>query len=205
LVNSSKLNIDAQFNECLGTTALIRSVQMSFDGLSVCEQYVPFALFGNSRDGLVSYGRVLQLGNHTVTAIPHTGSKCNGAVGGAVLSRTFQVSGCGLSFNVYNGRNESLSAPLVNGGTVTKPPCQVNIQASVSCGFSVSKVLIELRKGKSVIKSSTEATAPYFLFGNNGADVYSGTISAGTYVIQATIDGIIHPPVSFTFSGACVP
>jgi hypothetical protein len=76
--------------------------------------------------------------------------------------------------------------------------CQVNIQAGVSCGFAVSKVLIELRKGKSVVKTSTDSTAPHFLFGNNGADVFSGTVSAGTYVIQATIDGIIHPPVSFT-------
>ena len=88
---SSRLNIDAEYSDCPDKP--IGSVRMTFDkpARSFCEKFVPYAVFGNSINGLTSNGRVIPVGVRTVTATPYTGANCDGEAG-TPLSRTFTVS-----------------------------------------------------------------------------------------------------------------
>lgn len=123
-------------------------------------------------------------------------------------SQVCLAAGCNVTYNVYNAVTNQPVAPLVNGGTIARPPCQVNIQADVKCGFPIpGTVTVDLRSGTRSVATRGERVAPYFLFGDNEmGDVFAGTIKAGSYSIGAsvTIPGILIPSVNFTF-GTCVP
>lgn len=200
------LNIDAVLKPDCPDIPAIQSVKMTFDNPSRarCEQYVPYAVFGNRADGTVSFGQSIPLGTRTVTATAYTGPNCDGELVDSI-SREFVVSGCPLSYAVYNAATDSFVTNLVDGGTITNPPCKVNIKIDVLCGSAIDNVRSELFKGTTRIANRSERTEPYFLFGNNGTDVFAGTIASGTYKLTTKINGIEHPSITFTFSGACTP
>jgi PhoD-like phosphatase len=131
------------------------------------------------------------------------------SVTGAVLyQRTLQPEvPCNASFSLWNGATDARVATLVNGGTISSPPCSVNIQATVNCTSSlpVGPVTIDLLSGSRVIRTRVEAVAPYFLFGDNvnTGDVFGGSITPGTYSVRITVGAVALPETSFTV-GACV-
>jgi hypothetical protein len=201
-----KINYYVQYRECPDTTSPIRSVQVSYDGVSHCERYAPYAVFGNSRDGLVSNRTVLQLGDHTITATPYQGSNCNGTVTGKTSYLIITSHPCKYSFDLYDAKTNARSRGLTdNASVITNRPCQLNFKINLSCNFNPTQVELKLFQNKSLIKNATIKSAPYFLFGNNGTDVLPGTIGAGNYSIQAIIGGIVHRRVKFTVLGTCVP
>ena len=121
---------------------------------------------------------------------------------------------CTVSWNVYNSQTNAFVAPIVGGRRVARlPPCQrFNIEAVFPSCYdtllsSNSEVVIELYNSKNLqlISRRTETSARYFLFGNNGNDIYDGRIRNGQYQIRATLDygKTVTPFTSFTIAGGC--
>lgn len=54
-----------------------------------------------------------------------------------------------------------------------------------------------------LIEGRTEFEAKYFLFGNNGDDVFDGSIPAGTYSIRAIVNDGVSSLTTFTLGGKC--
>jgi hypothetical protein len=131
------------------------------------------------------------------------------SVTGAVLyTKTLQpdiAEPCTVSVNVYNAVTNQLVTAVPNGGSLITPPCSVNIEVALTCSpsFTYGPVFIELMSGSSVIASRNELAAPFFLFGNNGADVLAGTIRAGTYSVRASAGGRTFSSSVITL-GTCV-
>lgn len=201
-LSASSLNIQANFASDLPP---ISSVRVTFDqpARTFCETSLPYTVFGDDTRGDY-FGATIPLGSHVVTATPYSQSGCRGTPGRNV-SQAFQVSGCSVRFDLYDGKTNLFNATLTRGFAVSFPPCAVNIEAVVTCGFPVKRVALALTRNttNAVAASRAETAYPYFLFGDDGAgDVFSGTIAAGNYTVSATINGIAHPAHSFTL-GRC--
>jgi hypothetical protein len=128
---------------------------------------------------------------------------------GAGLVNAFEalraLGNCTVTFNLYYSRTDSLVTPLTNGTTVTNPPpCRkMNVEAVVPCGNGGAVTLV-LYRGSQLAKRRTEQFAPYFLFGNDGRNVYDGRISFGKYGIRARVTGDAWSPfTNFTMGGQC--
>jgi hypothetical protein len=132
------------------------------------------------------------------------------SVTGAVLySKTLQpettvADPCTVSLSVYNAVTDAKVSTVPSNGAVTNPPCNVNIEVTLTCTppFTYNSVFIELMAGSRVLKFRNETAAPYFLFGNNGADVLAGSIPAGIYTIRSTAGGKTFQP-SLLNMGSC--
>ena len=113
---------------------------------------------------------------------------------------------CQVSWKLFNSQTDSFVANLSNGTTVSKaPPCiRTNIKALVPCGDSNNQVMLELYNATSLVQRYMERTLPYFLFGNNGGNIYNGRIAPGTYRIRAKVNDMFTPYTTFTLKGpAC--
>jgi hypothetical protein len=132
-----------------------------------------------------------------------------GAIGSNQYSgrvRVYQYMKCNdISWNLYNSQSNGIVASLFNRSIITNPsPCnRTNIEAVVPCNSKGSAVVIELYKGTSnkLLQRRTERDEPYFLFGNNGINVYNGRIVDGTYRIRAIVNGTVSPFLTFTLRG----
>lgn len=204
---TSKLNIQAVF----GDASAVESVQVTFDDppRSYCEELPPYSVFWDT-EGDFFDAPTIPIGSHTVSATAYAQAGCSGTAGESI-TKDFEVNGCYVEYSIYDtvnlnpvyslyGFDDSISNP------VDPIPCDVNIQVFAFCGFTVDTVQIELRNTATdtVVASKTEVTNPYFLFGNDGDDIFAGSIGVGSYVISATIDGIKHRGASFTVENACV-
>jgi hypothetical protein len=119
-------------------------------------------------------------------------------------SPTCSVPACAASYKVYNARTDASFADIVNGGTINSPPCSINIEAILPCASNGSKAVVQLLRNGAVINQREEGE-PFFLFGNNKANILPGTIASGTYTIQALINGVVQPaPLTFTLAGRCI-
>jgi hypothetical protein len=139
----------------------------------------------------------------TVTSSGFLDVKIMSVTGAVLYQKTLEPENslpCAPIFRMWNGNTDALVSTLVNGGTVASPPCGVNIEALLPCVNGT--VTLELLSGGTVIRSRVERTAPYFLYGDQGANILSGAISAGTYAIRAIANGIALPSTTFTF-GTC--
>jgi hypothetical protein len=114
---------------------------------------------------------------------------------------------CTIAYSVYNAANDTLFSTLPAGGTIASPPCSVNILASLTCSQDtvLPQVVMQVRSlNGNVVQTRVEKLAPYFLFGDAGANILGGALSPGTYSIETTYPGVIFPkPLTFTF-GQCV-
>jgi Alkaline phosphatase len=108
---------------------------------------------------------------------------------------------CVPSFAVYNGRYDMWTNTIAAGGTVSTPPCAINIEARF-CGPVSTPVTIQLLQNGVIKNSRIESTAPYFLFGDSGPDVLAGSIPPGAYTIRTVVNGVIGNSTAFTL-GAC--
>ena len=108
---------------------------------------------------------------------------------------------CVNSFVVYNGRYDMYYSTIANNTAMTTPPCGINIEARL-CAPASGPVGIQLLQNGLVKHYRNETNAPYFLFGDAGADIISGVIAPGAYGIRTIVNGTVGPITSFTL-GAC--
>jgi hypothetical protein len=99
-------------------------------------------------------------------------------------------------------------ASLLNGTVISTPPScgKTNIEVVVPCitTTTTATVIMELLDTNNRLIVRQKETSPkYFLFGNRGNDVTDGRINAGTYVIRATVNGVVYPSTRFTLGGTC--
>jgi hypothetical protein len=119
-------------------------------------------------------------------------------------SPTCGLPACAASYKLYNARTDKVVAPIVGGGTIRSPPCDMNIEAVLPCATKGKDVTIRLLDQNNTIIQSRNESVPFFLFGNIKSNVLTGKVAAGTYKIQAVANGIVQPsPVMFTLSGTC--
>lgn len=115
---------------------------------------------------------------------------------------------CTVSWKLYNSKKDKFAADLTNGVTIARPPpCgHANIEAVVPCAnkrHCDNKVTIELYQGSHLIKRRKEFEYRYFLYGNNGYDIFDGKIAAGCYGVRAYANGKWSPFTNFTLGGKC--
>jgi hypothetical protein len=207
---TSKLNIQAVFDDDIP----IESVLVTYDSpvRSYCEEFFPYSLFLDN-DGDYD-GATITVGTHKVTATTYAQSGCSGPAG-VSINKTFEVIGCGAYFEIYNvtstSRFGSFFAELYNDPffgfqyEFDSLPCDLNVQAITFCPFIIGEVQIELLNAitNTVVTSKTEVVYPYYLFGNDGDVLNSGSIGPGTYNITASFDGVKSPPIQFKVLNAC--
>jgi hypothetical protein len=111
-----------------------------------------------------------------------------------------------IQWYLYDAKSDLMVTSLLEGSIIsTPPPCgQVNIEAFVPCVSGSATVIIDLFDANNRLVLRRKETSPkYFLFGNTGSDVTAGRINAGTYVIRATVNGVVYPSTRFTLGGIC--
>ena len=102
------LNIRVDILEC--SREVVESVLIDFDGETRCENYSPYAAFGDKSTKNVAssnanyYGRAIGAGRHVIKATPYTEEKCRGTAGKA---RT-------LRFNVDAGNSTDSCTNVVD-------------------------------------------------------------------------------------------
>ena len=144
---------------------------------------------------------LMPLGTRTITATPYSGKKCTGETGNP-LTQIFEVEGCDVTLNLYSGQTNK-KITTIQEGKQYKPPCEVNIEASLKCGFKIRTVILEIHRGGRLVHRREDRRAPYFLYGSFLFNVYSGKLGIGSYSMFVTINGIVHPATNFKL-GACV-
>jgi hypothetical protein len=111
---------------------------------------------------------------------------------------------CAATYKLYNARTDKEVATIVNGATITVPPCDLNIEVILPCLTNGKNVTLQLLNSRDKVISTRNESAPIFLFGNDNANVLPGKIAVGTYKIQVMVDGIVQPsPIKFTLFGIC--
>jgi subtilisin family serine protease len=124
----------------------------------------------------------------------------------AALNKVLAKKKCYVTWNLYNSQTDALNAKLLNGTTIDEPPpcTRTNIEAVVPCGRANDQpVVIELYKnrGNKLFRKRTVSKERYFLFGNNGDNIYNGRIPPDIYTIRAIVNGKYTPKTTFTLRG----
>jgi cysteine-rich repeat protein len=168
----------------------------------------PFLSGGSYLFGICLLGEVT-VASPCGNGVLQPGEECDdgNTVNGDGCSSTCQleIHNCTITYNLYNSQNDTLAAPLTNGTVVASPPpCRrLNIEAMIPCAQG-SNVTLELYLGSRLAKRKFERTSPYFLFGNQGRNVYDGTIKPGSYGIRSRVaNGAWSPFTNFTLGGQC--
>ena len=108
------------------------------------------------------------------------------------------VAVCGIvRLNLWNANTDVMIKTLVNGAQVCDNR-SVSIQTIAN--QCVDSVAMTLTGPNNYQYSNTERTPPYFLFANNGNDIYGQTLARGVYTIVAVPDGKpnLAKTISFT-------
>jgi cysteine-rich repeat protein len=168
----------------------------------------PFLSGGSDLFGICLFGEVTAA-SPCGNGIVQTGEQCDdgNTVDGDGCSSTCQLetNNCTITYILYNSQNDTLVAPLTNGTVVASPPpCRrLNIEAVIPCAEG-SNVTLELYRDSRLAKRKFERTSPYFLFGNQGRNVYDGKIVPGSYGIRSRVaSGAWSPFTTFTLGGRC--
>jgi hypothetical protein len=202
-IPASSLNIQAIFSNDLS----VESVRLTFDNprRSFCQGTAPYSVFGASNGNF--FGKPIPVGTHLVTATAFAESNCQGNAG-TTLSQSFEVFGCFIDFSFLDASNLPIYYYLEVGLDNELPslPCNLNIEASVYCGFDVGGVRLELRDTltNAVVSARTDMVPPFYVFGSDSnGNIATGSIAPGSYSITAWVEGIQHPPLNFTVVDAC--
>jgi hypothetical protein len=117
---------------------------------------------------------------------------------GGAMSASME-SNCTVSYRLYDTDLNMFFSTLVGEDNISYPPCNINIEAVVSCSGPVEEgVRITLRAADgSLVKSKKEQLVPYFLFGDYKGNVRSARLE-GKYTIQTFMEAVETPPISFT-------
>ena len=128
---------------------------------------------------------------------------------------------CAITYKVFNGKTDAFLGRIVANGKIDAPPCDVNIEVVIRCKtndgsqnrFVVNDKAIRLTLRRvidmKVIHGRTAESGPYFLFGSNGTDVYSGSIGQARFLIRirsfdTSLNGMLPRDGIQFFMGKCV-
>ena len=128
---------------------------------------------------------------------------------------------CTIKYKVFNGKTDAYITRIVANEKIHTPPCDVNIEVVIRCNSndgSQQRVLVNdkairitLRRviDMKVIYARTEEIGPYFLFGNNGTDIFSGSIGQARFLIRirsfdTSLNGMLPQEGMQFFMGECV-
>jgi hypothetical protein len=128
---------------------------------------------------------------------------------------------CKIKYKIFNGKTDAYITRIVANEKIDAPPCDVNIEVVIRCnsnGGSQKRTLVKdqairitLRRviDMKVIHARTEESGPYFLFGNNGTDIFSGTIGQARFLIRirsfdTSLNGMLPQGGMQFFMGECV-
>ena len=114
-------------------------------------------------------------------------------------------STCNVTYQLYDKDSEAYFINLHGEDNISYPPCNINIEAVVSCPTPFDGVVrMQLRSsdGK-LVRAKTEKDVPYFLYGDFKGKIRSSQL-LGKYTIQSTLDDRVTEPVRFTLF-PCVP
>lgn len=114
-------------------------------------------------------------------------------------------STCSVTYRLYDKDLESYYVNLYGDDNVSYPPCNINIEAVVSCRNKFDGVVrLQLRDSDgNLVKVKTEKVAPYFLFGDFKGKIRSAQL-LGEYSIESMLDDKETEPIRFTLY-PCVP
>lgn len=128
---------------------------------------------------------------------------------------------CTIKYKVFNGKTDAYITRIVANEKIDTPPCDVNIEVVIRCNSndgSQKRILVKneairitLRRviDMKVVHARTEESGPYFLFGKNGTDIYSGTIGQARFLIRirsfdTSLNGMLPQGGMQFFMGECV-
>jgi hypothetical protein len=170
------------------------SVRLTLDkpSISSCQEGSKYVLPLGSK--------LMPLGTRTIIATPYSGKNCTGELGNPLTQRV-EVEGCDVTLSLFNGWTDK-NLTMIKEGFQYTPPCEVNIKASLKCGFKVREVVLEIQREGILVHRRKDRRAPYFLYGSFWFNVYSGNLGAGNYSMFVTINDIVHPATNFRF-GTC--
>lgn len=119
-------------------------------------------------------------------------------------SKVCGLPACAASYKLYDARNDKVVAKIVNGRTVTSPPCELNIEVVLPCATTGKNVSVQLLHQNGTVIRARDEVEKFFLFGNTKTNILAGKIPPGTYIIEAVANGIVQPsPATFTLAGRC--
>jgi alkaline phosphatase len=164
----------------------------------------PVPLFYQGDDACIEQmtGKPYQVLGRTVAGVP--GKIDQTHLHACMLRNLFGLPAptCTPSYAMYNAKYDMWYSRVAAASTISTPPCAVNIEARF-CSPVSGPVTIQLLDSNGVVKNTrNEASAPYFLFGDSGADILAGAIAPGTYSIRTIVNGTTSASTSFTM-GAC--
>jgi hypothetical protein len=177
---------------------------------AVCEDYAPYSTFSSNGVNIhitkIDYG-LPPRPPHVVTATPYAQESRQGPPG-TNITKSFQVRGCfqyGIIYDVSTDPITPGPIPVTIFTTVPSVPCQVNIEVVTTCGFKIQNVGLKLlnKATNQTIRKQTEYEYKYFLFGNRGENVYAGSIPAGEYIIETSVNGFKHYTAYLTVEHEC--
>jgi hypothetical protein len=120
-------------------------------------------------------------------------------------SNVCRLPACSASYKLYNAASDTVFANIVNGGTISSPPCNLNIEAVLPCATQGKRITVQLLNQTGAVIQERNRRSPFFLYSTNRADMLNGRLKAGTYTIQAVADGVVQPsPHTFILAGNCV-
>ena len=114
-------------------------------------------------------------------------------------------STCNVTYRLYDKDLEAYYVNLYDDDSLSYPPCNINIEAVVSCPTKYDGVVrLQLRDSDgNLVKSKTEKVNPYFLYGDFKGNIRSSQL-LGEYSIQSMLDDKETKPIRFTLY-PCVP
>jgi glycerophosphoryl diester phosphodiesterase len=115
------------------------------------------------------------------------------------------VERCRPTYTLFNAATDAVFADIKFGATIPCVPAQVNIRVTFPCESTITTpvVLNLYGSSKELIHSRREGVAPYFLYGDSGADVLAGVLTPRAYSIQSTVNNKLTDPVFFQVGGTC--
>ena len=128
---------------------------------------------------------------------------------------------CALKYKIFNGKTDAFVTRIVPNEKIVAPPCDVNIEVVIRCHNDESSqervvvkdkaIRITLRRviDMKVMYARTEEIGPYFLFGNNGTDVYSGVMAQSRFLLRirsfdTSLNGMLPKDGIQFFMGECI-
>jgi hypothetical protein len=128
---------------------------------------------------------------------------------------------CTLKYKIFNGKTDAYVTRIYPNEKIDAPPCDVNIEVVIRCHSNDGSqerivvrdkaIRITLRRviDMKVMFSRTEEIGPYFLFGNNGTDIYSGTMAQSRFLLRirsfdTSLNGMLPKDGIQFFMGACI-
>ena len=115
------------------------------------------------------------------------------------------VEQCRPKYTLYNATSEAVYAEIKYGATIPCIPAAINIRAEFPCESVVSgPVTMRLFNFQNTkIHERSEGVAPYYLYGDRGADVLGAGMPKGSYSVSSFVNGKQTSPFFFNVGGTC--